>query len=232
MGTLRKISNSSEPFATREEAARLLADELTGYAGVDAVVLGIPRGGIIVAAELARRLDADFDVVVARKLGAPMNPELAIGAVSENGQLFLDRSILSYVGADEEYIAEEKQRQQTVIGERLESYRKTLPRMPLEGRVVIVTDDGVATGATMIAALRGVRAEDSGKLIAALPVGPDDTLARLAKEADETICLHVPPYFGALGRFYNDFTQVDDREIIEILEQQAQRRWTAHTAKR
>jgi predicted phosphoribosyltransferase len=104
--------------------------------------------------------------------------------------------------------------------------------MPLEGRVVIVTDDGVATGATMIAALRGVRAEDSGKLIAALPVGPDDTLARLAKEADETICLRVPPYFGALGRFYNDFTQVDDREIIEILEQQAQRRWTAHTAKR
>jgi len=232
MGTLRKISSSSHPFATRKDAARLLAGELTKYAGFDTVVLGIPRGGIIVAAELARRLDADFDVVIARKLGAPMNPELAIGAVSENGQVFLDRTMFAYVGADDAYIEEEKSRQQAVIAQRLERYRRILPRLPLEDRVVVVTDDGVATGATMLAALRGVRAEHSAKLIAALPVGPDDTLARLAKEADETICLRVPPYFGALGRFYDDFTQVEDQEITEILEQQAERRWAAHTPRR
>ena len=210
----------------------MLAGELTEYAGPDTVVLGIPRGGIIVAEELARRLDADFDVIIARKLGAPMNPELAIGAVSENGQLFLDRKILAYMGADEEYLEDEKLRQQAVIAERLERYRQILPRLPLENRIVIVTDDGVATGATMLAALHAVRTENSAKLIAALPVGPDDTLARLAKEADETICLRVPPYFGALGRFYDDFSQVDNEKIIEILEQQAQRRWATHTPKR
>ena len=232
MGTLRRISSSSEPFGTPKEAARLLAGELTEYAGPDTAVLGIPRGGIVVAAELARRLDADFDVVIARKLGAPMNPELAIGAVSENGQVFLDRNMLPHVGADDAYIEEEKSRQQAVIAQRLERYRGILPRLALEDRVVIVTDDGVATGATMLAALRGVRAENSAKLIAALPVGPDDTLARIAREADETVCLRVPPYFGALGRFYDDFTPVEDEEITEILERQAERRWATHTPRK
>jgi predicted phosphoribosyltransferase len=226
MGRLYSISRSSEPFATRREAARLLADHLKQYSRTNVAVLGIPRGGIIIAAEIARILDADLDIIITHKLGAPHNPELAIGAVSEDGKLFLDKSILAFVGADDSYIEAEKNLQQALIAERLGRYRQILPRLEFSDRIVIVTDDGVATGATMLTALWAVRAENPAKLIAALPVGPDDTLRHLAEEADETICLRVPPYFGALGRFYLDFTQVEDGEIIEILKQQAQRRCT------
>ena len=229
MGILRVISNSSEPFSGRIEAGQALARELLVGAVREqplqkAVVLGIPRGGVIIANEIASVLEADLDMVLAHKLGAPGNPELAIGAVCEDGTLFADEKIVSYVGADESYIEQEKTRQLHEIARRVEKYREVLPKLALEGKVVIVTDDGVATGATMQAALWAVRQERPEKIVAALPVGPADTIRKLSEDADETICLRTPPFFSAIGQFYVRFNQVEDDELLEILEQQRQRR--------
>jgi len=224
MGTLKILSNSSEPFSDRLEAGRMLASALARYRNKNAVVLGIPRGGVVVAAEIAETLHGDLDIVLAHKLGAPMNPELAIGAVCEDGKIFINRSIASYVGATNEYIESEKNSQLEVIGMRIEQCRRVLGKIDLEDRIVIVTDDGIATGATMEAALWAVRQEKPKQLIAALPVGPDDSLRAIAEYADETLCLQSPSYFGALGSFYLRFEQVEDFQMLEILQHEAERR--------
>ncbi len=224
MGTLKILSNSHEPFSDRLEAARRLASELEKYRDKNAVVLGIPRGGVVVAAEIAEALHGDLDIVLTHKLGAPMNPELAIGAVCEDGKIFINQSIASYVGARNEYIESEKNSQLKAIGRRVEQCRGVLGKIGLEDRIVIVTDDGIATGATMEAALWAVRQERPKLLIAALPVGPDDSLHAIAESADETLCLQSPPYFGALGSFYLRFDQVEDFEMMEILRHEAERR--------
>ena len=217
MGTLRIVSDSGKPFGGRVEAGRLLAQQLQEYRGQKAVVLGIPRGGVIIAKQIAIELEADLDIVLAHKLGAPGNPELAIGAICEDGKLFIDERTSSYVGADENYIRQEKARQLKEISRRVELYRKVLAKLSLKSRIVIITDDGVATGATMQAALWAVRQEKPQKIIAALPVGPMDSLERLSEDADETICLQAPPYFAALSQFYSLFTQVEDEELLQIL---------------
>jgi len=224
MGTLRIISNSSEPFSGRIEAGQSLARELQDYHGQKAAVLGIPRGGIIIAQQIANELEADLDIVLTHKLGAPGNPELAIGSVSEDGKLFIDERIVSYVGADDSYIEREKARQLQEISRRVQLYREVLPKLPLKARIVIITDDGVATGATMQAALWAVRQEKPEKIVAALPVGPEDTLKKLSEDADETICLQAPPFFSALSQFYLQFTQVEDQELLEILQQESKRK--------
>jgi putative phosphoribosyl transferase len=224
MGTLRIISTSSEPFSGRVEAGESLARELKGFRRPSALVLGIPRGGIIIARRVASALETDLDIILSHKLGAPGNPELAIGAVCEDGTLFVNETIAIYAGADESYIHLEKTRQLEAMSHRISQCRQVLPKLPLDGKVVIVTDDGVATGATMRAALWAVRQEKAKKIIAALPVGPEDTLKKLAEDADETICLKTPPYFEALGRFYLNFSQVEDEEFLEILEQESKRR--------
>jgi predicted phosphoribosyltransferase len=224
MGTLRIISDSSEPFRTRIEAGQLLADELEKFCGKKAVVLGIPRGGVIVANEIALRLNADLDVVLTHKLGAPGNEELAVGAVSENGLLYINKSVAPYVGADDRYIEREKTRQLQQIAHKVEMYRAVLPKLSLNERIVIVTDDGVATGATMQAALWAVRQEKPKKLVLALPVGPQESVTKLSESADETVCLRTPPYFDALGRFYLEFTQVEDEQLLQILQETVERR--------
>ena len=188
------------------------------------VVLGVPRGGIVVAREIAHALQADLDMVLAHKLGAPGNPELAIGAVCEDGKLFLDEEISSYMGVDDDYIKREKSRQLQEIARRVKRYRSVLPKIPLAGRVAIVTDDGVATGATMQAALWAVRQENPKKIVAALPVGPQETLEKLSRDADETICLQAPPFFSAISQFYSYFNQVEDEELLEILQEESKRR--------
>jgi putative phosphoribosyl transferase len=217
MGTLRIVSDSGKPFDGRVEAGRLLAQQLQEYRGQKAVVLGIPRGGVIIAKQIAIELEADLDIVLAHKLGAPGNPELAIGAICEDGKLFIDERTSSYVGADENYIRQEKAQQLKEISRRVELYRKVLAKLSLKSRIVIITDDGVATGATMQAALWAVRQEKPQKIIAALPVGPMDSLERLSEDADETICLQAPPYFAALSQFYSLFTQVEDEELLQVL---------------
>jgi len=224
MGTLRIISKSSKPFSGRIEAGQALAGHLQKFRSQKPAVLGIPRGGIIIAQQIADVLEADLDIVLSHKLGAPGNPELAIGAVCEDGKLFLDQRITSYVGADDAYIEQEKARQLKQINLRIQRYREVLPKLPLQKRVVIITDDGVATGATAQAALWAVRQEKPQKIVVALPVGPEDTLKKLSEDADQTICLQAPPFFSALSQFYLQFTQVEDEELLEILEVENKRR--------
>ncbi len=225
MTKLRIISDSGKPFSSRTEAGLLLAHELEEFRTPKPVVLGIPRGGIITATQIARTLGADLDIVLSHKLGAPANPELAIGAVCENGALYINETIASYVGMDEGYVEKEKKLQMEEITRRVQRYRAVLPKLELDGRVVIITDDGVATGATMQAALWAIRQENPKKVVLALPVGPKDTVTSLSADSDETICLRTPPYFEALGRFYLDFYQVEDAELLEVLERERQRRY-------
>jgi putative phosphoribosyl transferase len=217
MGKLHIVSNSDVPFADRIEAGRLLARELKGYEGKEAVVLGILRGGIIIAREIALGLDTVFDIVLSRKLGAPDNPELAIGAVSEDGNVFLNREVIIDTAVNDDYIAYEKQRKISEIKRRVAMFRAIYPKVSLEGKIAIVTDDGVATGATMQATLWALRQEKPSRLIAALPVGPWKTLSKLTHDADEVVCLRAPVFFSALSQFYLQFKQVEDEEVLKML---------------
>ena len=224
MGVKNIISRSSNVFSSRAEAAELLANHLEAFAAEHPVVLGIPRGGVIIAEKIALQLNGDLDVVLSHKLGSPANPELAIGAVCEDGTAFIDEKISAAVGASDDYIEQERTAQLHTINYRIAAYRKLLHKTELSNRTVIVTDDGVATGATMKAALWAVRQENPKKLIAALPVGPSDTIEQLAEVADEAICLETPPYFAAIGQFYDHFEQVRDDELMEILQREQHRR--------
>lgn len=217
MGTARILSQSDEPFRDRVDAGRQLGRELRELRGQDVVVLGIPRGGVTVAREVARELDAELDVVFSRKLGAPGNPELAIGAVAEDGRVFTDESLLRQLRVTPVYLERETAHQMAEIGQRSARFRAARPRATLAGRVVVVTDDGLATGSTMLAALWSVRQEGPAKLICAVPVGPESAVREMARHADEALCLRAPRYFGAVGRFYLDFEQVSDEEVLEAL---------------
>jgi putative phosphoribosyl transferase len=220
MGTLRIISESGKPFRDRGEAGRLLAAAVGSMDPERTVVCGIPRGGVIIAREIAERLGAPMDVVLTHKLAAPYNPELAIGAVSEDGTLFVNQPVADAVGADDSYIEQEKGYQLREIRRKVALYRPLLPKIALKDKMVIVTDDGVATGATMQAALWAIRRESPRRRILALPVGPRDSVTRLAEDADETVCLRVPPFFDALGRFYRYFGQIEDKELMDLLKQE------------
>jgi len=224
VGKLRIVSHADRPFEDRVEAGRLLGRELSGLRGQKAVVLGIPRGGLVVARELARQIEADLDIVLSHKLGAPGNPELAIGAVAEDGRLFLHQDLVGQLGVDSGYIEREKELQLAVLVQRTRQARRVLPRATLAGRLVIVTDDGVATGATLQAALWAARQEKPKKIIAALPVGPQETIARLAEDADEMVCLRAPYSFAAVGQFYIRFEQVEDDQVARVLAEEAARR--------
>ncbi len=214
---LHILSEEQVSFTDRKQAGILLGQELKKL-GIEAdLVLGIPRGGIIIAEHLANILGADLDILLAHKLGAPFSPELAIGAISEDGQVYLNKEIAQEVGANEQYIQEERQAQWQEIRRRMEKYRQIQLRLPLKGKTVIITDDGVATGATVEIALLSARQEDPFKIIVALPVAPDSALKQLTKEADEVVCLAVPPFFSAVGQFYMKFPQVTDEEVLDIL---------------
>ena len=212
-----------KPYADRRQAGRLLSKSLAGYEPYHPVILGIPRGGVIVADTIARELKTDLDIVLTRKLGAPGNPELAIGAVSESGRIHIQHEIAEKVGADEDYIQQEIEAQLAELQARQQRYRRVLPKVPLEGRTVILVDDGVATGATMQASLWAARDEGPKEVIVAVPVGAQDAIERLEREADDVVCPYVPPYFYAIGQFYADFGQVSDQEVIEILQAYWQR---------
>ncbi|MCX6012432.1 MAG: phosphoribosyltransferase family protein [Chloroflexi bacterium] len=160
-----------------------------------------------------------MDIILAHKLRAPDNPELAIGSVSENGKLFMNELVISRMGIYDDYIQYEKSIQMSEIQRRISLFRCIRPEIPLEGRTVILTDDGVATGATFQAALWSIRTEKPEKLIAALPVGPEDTVHRLAEDCDEMICLSTPPFFSAVSQFYRQFEPVEDEEVIGILKE-------------
>jgi len=206
-----------KPFADRREAASRISERLAEYRARHPVILGIPRGGIVIADTIANELRADLDIVLTRKLGAPGNPELAIGAVSEHGEILIDARIAKSVGANDDYIQREKARQLAEIEKRRERYRSVLPKVPLQGRTAIIVDDGVATGATMRASIWASRAEGAAEVAVATPVGATDAIEMLREEADQVICLSIPEYFYAIGQFYLDFRQVEDEEVIRIL---------------
>jgi putative phosphoribosyl transferase len=207
-------------YSTREQAGRMLARELISYAGREVVVLGIPRGGLPVAKEVAAALHAPLDVVVVRKLGAPSQPELGIGAVvdGDHPRAIFNKEIIEQLGVSEKYIEAEIARQLKEVNRREALYRGGRAKIPLAGKTVIVVDDGIATGSSVRAALRGVRRQHPKLLVLAIPVAPVETIESLRSEVDEIICLETPKDFYAVGQFYRDFHQVSDDEVTTILQ--------------
>ena len=203
-------------FRDRIQAAEQLAVALAAYRGQHPLVLAIPRGAVPMARLIAERLKGDFDVVLVRKLRAPGQPELAIGSVDESGWTYTAPFAAS-TGADAQHIEAEKRRQLETIRQRRAQYTPLRAHIKPAGRTVIVVDDGLATGATMIAALHGLRQQKPAKLVCAVPVAPPDTLEKVRTMADEVVCLETPEWFQAVGQFYQDFQQVEDEEVIALL---------------
>lgn len=204
-------------FVDRAAAGRRLAEQLRDQRG-DVVVLGLPRGGVPVAAEVARVLRAPLDVVVVRKLGVPFQPELAMGAVGEDGLLVLHTPVLRAVHVSESELAELERRARAEVNRRAERFRRGRPRVPLEGRTVVVIDDGIATGSTARAACEVARAHGAARVVLAAPVCAPESAAALRREVDELVCLEIPDGFAAVGQYYQDFHQVSDDEVVEMLE--------------
>jgi hypothetical protein len=204
-------------FRDREDAAVQLARRLKDREFRNPLVLAIPRGGVVTGAVLARELGAELDVVLSRKLRAPMQPELAIGAISEDGQVYLNHQAREALGPMEEYLAEERQYQLSEIERRKKLVRGVRPQASIEGRSVIVTDDGIATGSTMIAALQAVYAKDPYEVIVAVPVASPDRLSEVRQWCDDAVCLLAPRQFWAISQFYEDFSPVEDEQVVELL---------------
>lgn len=218
---------SIEGFEDRGHAGRLLAAELAGMPLTRPLVLAIPRGGIDVGVEIARSLNAELDVVLARKLRCPFQPELALGAISETGELTLDPRSAPLIAGNREAVEAERQHQLAEITRRRQLYRRVRPQAEIAGRSVILTDDGIATGSTMIAAIHSVRAAEPRELIVAVPVGAPDRVAEITHLCDRMICLHAADEFRAVSQFYRVFDQVSDERVVEVLEVAAGRQSTS-----
>jgi predicted phosphoribosyltransferase len=210
-------------FANRVEAGRLLAEKLVQYAGRgDVIVLGLPRGGVPVAFEVARRLHVPLDVFIVRKLGVPGFEELAAGAIASGGVRVLNDDVMRAIPHADEAIETLTARETAELERREHEYRDGRPAPELRGRVVILVDDGLATGATMRAAVKALRQSGAAKIVAAVPVGPPDSCREIEQEADETICLSTPVLFQAVGQYYEDFSQTSDQDVRALLSQAAQ----------
>ncbi len=203
-------------FADRNEAAIRLAAQLAKYRGLNPLVLGIPRGAVPMARVIAEKLAGEVDVALVRKLGAPGNPEFAIGAVDETGWSHVASHARS-AGADASYLEQETSAQIEVLKTRRAAYTAIRPAADPQGRIVIVVDDGLATGATMIAALHALRARNPAKLICAVPVAPPETIEEVSRHCDELVCLEVPDNFQSVGQFYGYFGQVSDADVVAAL---------------
>ena len=203
-------------FADRTDAARRLAAALSAFKGTHPLILGIPRGAVPMARDIAAALGGEVDTVLVRKLRAPGNPEFAIGAIDESGWTFLGEGA-RITGASPGYIERERQTQLALMRERRSAYTAHREARDPAGRVVIVVDDGLATGSTMIAALHALRGRSPSKLVCAVPVAPAETVDAVRASCDELVCLETPPDFHSVGQFYRDFAQVEDEAVIAAL---------------
>lgn len=204
-------------FVDREDAGRRLAQALKGRGLERPLIVGIPRGGVVIAAEIARELGGELDLVLSRKLRAPDQPELAIGAISESGEVYMNAHDANMPGLSLDYLRRERNYQLNEIHRRRRMFRAVRPQVPARGRCVIVCDDGIATGATMIAALQTIRSQQPKRLVAAVPVAAPSRSEEVAQWCDETVCLIAIQYFFTVGQFYEDFRPIDDKEVQALL---------------
>ncbi len=209
----------TQRYSNRHEAGRFLGERLTEYRGEDTVVVGLPRGGVEVAAEVASRLGCELDIIMAGKLRAPYNPELAIGAVTEDGLAYLNTDAIRSLRIPPGYIEEEKKARLETMRERLALYRKVKPKVDLDKKTVLIVDDGLATGSTMVSAIQAAHACGAARIIVAVPGGPADTVETIKKmpEVATVVCPAMPEPFFAVSQLYDDFRQVEDFEVVEIL---------------
>ncbi len=217
-------------FADRDDAGRRLAARLGYLRDEPVVVLGLPRGGVPVAFHVAQALGAPLDVIVVRKLGVPFQPELAMGAVGEGGVRVINRQVVDEARVPEDELAAVEAREQAAVEARAARYRAWWPRQPLEGRVAVVVDDGIATGSTARAACQIARAHGAARVVLAVPVAPPGWQARIGREADEMVCVSTPPGFFAIGQFYVSFPQVSDDEVSACLRRAASARSAAQAS--
>jgi len=204
-------------FKDRRQAGEKLAELLRQYKGQQPLILAVPRGGVAVAEPIWETLGGDLDLVITRKLGAPYQPELAIGAVSGDGFVMLNDNIVSHLNVSEDYVKEAAEKEQEEIKRRLKLYRGHRPLPEVNQRLVILIDDGVATGYTLLAALRSLQEKKPARLVLAVPVGPPDTFDKLEKEVDDLVFVKAPENFAAVGQFYRKFNQTSDQEVLEIM---------------
>jgi predicted phosphoribosyltransferase len=206
------------PFRDRSEAGAALGAALRGrLVGGHALVLGLPRGGVPVAAQVAAALGSPLDVFVVRKLGAPGQPELAIGAIAGGGVRVLNPALVEQLGVDAAALARVTAHESVELRRREQAYRGDRPAAILTGRTVVLVDDGLATGATMLAAVQAVRAAQPERVVVAVPVGSPEACARAAEAAEDVVCLHAPDRFAAVGRYYRDFAQTTDEQVRALL---------------
>lgn len=206
-------------FANRVDAGRRLATKLARFANrEDVVVLGIPRGGVPVAFEVARAIHAPLDILLARKLGVPGERELAMGAIASGGARILNRRLIAKLGITEEQVAETIAEQEAELQRREELYRGVRPGIAIQDKTIILVDDGIATGSSMLAAIEALRTLHPNKIVVAVPVAPTHAETDIGNVADEFICLDQPEWFLSIGQFYEDFSQVDDLEVRALLE--------------
>ncbi|MFH1098690.1 MAG: phosphoribosyltransferase family protein [Candidatus Uhrbacteria bacterium] len=205
-------------FRDRLDAGRKLAAGLTAYRGQpNTIVVALPRGGVVVGAEIASTLELPLDIVVPRKIGAPRNKEYAIGAITESGEPVWDHQAIALTDANEEYIEKTVTTEHAEAKRRLCAYRGDRPSRNLKNKTVILVDDGIATGLTVRAAIQTLRSESATRIVLAIPVAAADSIERLRTEVDEVVCLHAPTWFDAVGAFYTQFEQVDDETVIRLL---------------
>jgi len=203
-------------FRDRQDAGLKLAEALRGRVGEHPLVLGIPRGGVVMAAAIADALNGDLDVMLVHKLGAPLNPEVAVGAMDENGDVYLNE-LVEAEDIGRAFIEQESREQLAALRERRARYTPIRTPIPLEDREVILVDDGLATGATMMVGISSARRRRARRVIVATAVAPRDTAARMARLANDFVCLETPPLFYAVGQFFDDFAQVSDEEVETLL---------------
>lgn len=213
------------PFQNRTEAGRLLAEALRSYEGrSDALILALPRGGVPVAFEVAQALGIALDLMLVRKLGMPGQEELAMGAIATGGSQFLNQDLVASAGISEAVIEAVAKREKKELERREQAYRGPRPVPEVRERCIILIDDGLATGATMRAAVLALRSQQPGRIVIGVPVAPPDTVAELRAEADEVVCLATPEPFFAIGKWYLDFSQTSDEEVRELLARAWQQR--------